>query len=115
MFPSDFNCFRIHSSYMKPLIIRVLRYLAKRQIAQFHPMVIAVTGSVGKTSTKNAIAIALGSTLDVRTANKNYNNEFGVPLAIMGEMSPGKNVWEWLKLFVRQYNVKKFPKYLVLE
>lgn len=100
---------------MKPFIIRMLRYLAKRQIATFHPMVIAVTGSVGKTSTKNAIAIVLGSMLDVRTANKNYNNEFGVPLAIMGETSPGKNVWEWLKLFVRQYNVKKFPTHLVLE
>jgi UDP-N-acetylmuramoyl-tripeptide--D-alanyl-D-alanine ligase len=70
---------------------------------------------VGKTSTKNAIAIALGATLDVRTAKKNYNNEFGVPLAIMGEYSPGKNVWEWVKLFVRQWNVKKFPKVLVLE
>lgn len=100
---------------MKLIIIRVLRFLAKRQIAKFHPTVIAVTGSVGKTSTKNAIAIALGSACDVRTANKNYNNEFGVPLAIMGEMSPGKNLWEWLKLFVRQYNVKKFPTHLVLE
>ncbi len=100
---------------MKPIIIRTLRFLAKRQIAKFHPVVIAVTGSVGKTSTKNAIAIALGSSFDVRTANKNYNNEFGVPLAIMGEMSPGKNIWGWVKLFVRQYSVKKFPTHLVLE
>ena len=100
---------------MKLFLAKALQKLAKRQIDQFHPVVIAVTGSVGKTSTKNAIAITLGSTFDVRTANKNYNNEIGVPLAIMGEMSPGKNAWEWAKLFVRQWNVKKFPTHLVLE
>ncbi len=104
---------------MKLLVARVLQMIAKRQIQKFRPNVIAVTGSVGKTSTKNAIAIALGSTLDVRTANKNYNNEFGVPLAIFGEYSPGSDAWGWVKLLTRQWAVgswgKKFPKVLVLE
>ncbi len=100
---------------MKLLVARALQYIAHRQILRFRPLVIAVTGSVGKTSTKHAIAIALGSTLDVRTANKNYNNEFGVPLAIFGEYSPGGDVWGWVKLMVRQLFVKKFPKVLVLE
>jgi Alr-MurF fusion protein len=100
---------------MKLLAAKLLQTIAKRQIDRFHPMVIAVTGSVGKTSTKNAIAIALASTLDVRTANKNYNNEFGVPLAIFGEYSPGSDAWGWVKLIARQLVVKKFPKVLVLE
>ncbi|MFA6018042.1 MAG: Mur ligase family protein [Patescibacteria group bacterium] len=100
---------------MKTLFIRALQFLATYQIRRFSPMVIAVTGSVGKTSTKNAIAIALSSKFDVRTAKKNYNNEFGVPLAIMGEYSPGKDVWGWMKLFARQLFIKKFPKVLVLE
>ena len=105
----------VQSHHMKTVFIRALQWLAKRQIAEFQPMIVAVTGSVGKTSTKNAIAIALGASLDVRTANKNYNNEFGVPLAIMGEYSPGKNLWGWAKLFGRQYRAKSFPKVLVLE
>ncbi len=100
---------------MKLLVAKALQKLAKRQIDRFHPVVIAVTGSVGKTSAKNAIAIALSSACDARTANKNYNNEFGVPLAILGEMSPGKNAWEWAKLFARQLRVKTFPTHLVLE
>lgn len=100
---------------MKNLIMRLLQSMARRQIARFQPVVIAVTGSVGKTSTKNALAIVLETAYDVRSAKKNYNNEFGVPLAIMGEASPGKYAWAWLKLFVRQSLVKTFPKYLVLE
>lgn len=101
--------------YMKTLVIRGLRWLAQRQVRQFHPVVIAVTGSVGKTTTKNAIAIALGAQFDVRTAKKNYNNEFGVPLAILGESSPNKDLWGWVKLFVRQLRVSTFPTHLVLE
>lgn len=100
---------------MKMLFVRGLRWLAQRQLDQFHPVVIAVTGSVGKTTTKSAVAIALGAQLDVRTAKKNYNNEFGVPLAVLGESSPGKNLWEWAKLFHRQLVVKTFPTHLVLE
>jgi UDP-N-acetylmuramyl pentapeptide synthase len=100
---------------MKLLATRVLQFIAKRQIRKFRPRIVAVTGSVGKTSTKNAIAIALGSTLDVRVAKKNYNNEFGVPLAIFGEYSPEHDGWGWVKLVVRQLLVKKFPKVLVLE
>ncbi len=100
---------------MKTLVIRALRTLAKRQIAKFQPTVVAITGSVGKTSTKQAIAIVLGSAYEVRSESKNYNNEFGVPLAIMGEYSPNRKAWEWVKLFARQLRVKTFPKYLVLE
>ena len=100
---------------MKMLFVRGLRFFAQRQLDRFHPVVIAVTGSVGKTTTKGAIAIALGAQFDVRTAKKNYNNEFGVPLAVLGESSPGKNLWEWAKLFHRQLFVKTFPTHLVLE
>lgn len=100
---------------MKNLVIRALRFFAHRQLTQFHPTIIAVTGSVGKTSTKQAIAVALSSTYTVRSSQKNYNNEFGVPLAILGEKSPGKNAWGWVKLFVRQWNVKTFPTHVVLE
>ncbi|MCR4312290.1 MAG: Mur ligase family protein, partial [Candidatus Uhrbacteria bacterium] len=100
---------------LKQLVVRQLRRLAKRQLTAFTPTVVAVTGSVGKTSTKNAIAIALAAKHSVRKSEKNYNNEFGVPLAILAETSPGKNLWEWIKLFRRARHIKTFPKYLVLE
>lgn len=100
---------------IKDLVVRALGSAAKRQIAEFKPTVVAVTGSVGKTSTKNAIATALGAQYAVRKSEKNYNNEIGVPLAILGEMSPGKNAWEWFKLLKRTRGITSFPKCLVLE
>ena len=100
---------------LKEIVTLALRKAAKKQLAQFQPIVVAVTGSVGKTSTKNAVAIALEAKYSVRKAEKNYNNEIGVPLAILGEPSPGKDAWEWIKLLKRAKGVKSFPKYLVLE
>ncbi len=94
---------------------RILANEARRQIAKHQPHVIAVTGSVGKTSTRTEVAHALSARFRVRTAQKNYNNEIGVPLAILGETSPGKNAWEWAKLFARSRGKKDMPEYLVLE
>lgn len=100
---------------MKKLVMKRLAALARKKLDQFKPTVIAVTGSVGKTSTRNAIAIALEAKYRVRTPVKNYNNEFGLPLAILGEKSPGRDAWEWFKLFKRVWGMKDMPEYLVLE
>lgn len=100
---------------MKTLIIRALQRRAKKAVTQFHPTVVAVTGSIGKTSTRQTIAVALEDVFPLRTPLKNYNNEFGLPLAILGEKSPGKNAWEWGKLLWRTRTVRDFPKLLVLE
>lgn len=62
----------------------ILKILAKRVINRHHPTIIGITGSVGKTSTKEAIAAVLGSRLRVRASAGNLNNEFGVPLSILG-------------------------------
>jgi UDP-N-acetylmuramoyl-tripeptide--D-alanyl-D-alanine ligase len=46
--------------------------------------VIGVTGSVGKTSTKDFIASALGATRRVAANVKSFNNEQGLPVTILG-------------------------------
>ncbi len=100
---------------MKKILLQLLQNRAKAAIAQYKPTVVAVTGSVGKTSTREAVAIALGQAFDVRTPQKNYNNEFGLPFAILGEKSPGKNPAAWLGLFLRSFKIAKYPNLLVLE
>lgn len=100
---------------MKKLVIKALAAIAKAKIKKYHPIVVAVTGSVGKTSTRTAIAIALGAKYRVRTPHKNYNNEIGLPLAVLGEQSPGNDAWEWLKLLARAVKSQDMPEYLVLE
>lgn len=46
--------------------------------------VVGVTGSVGKTSTKDFIAAALGSTRRVTANTRSFNNEQGLPVTILG-------------------------------
>ena len=50
---------------------------------RFAPLVVGVTGSIAKTSTKEAIAAVLGARFDTLRSEGNQNNEIGLPLAVM--------------------------------
>lgn len=50
---------------------------------KFNPLVIAVTGSNGKTTTKDMIASILSRRMSVVKAKGSYNNDLGVPLTIL--------------------------------
>ncbi len=54
---------------------------------QCHPIVIAITGSVGKTTTKEMIAAVLSHYGRVHKTTANYNNEIGVPKTLL-ELEP---------------------------
>ena len=100
---------------MRKLIINILRLRAMAVLNKFNPEIVAITGSMGKTSSRQAISLALSVKYDVRTAKKNFNNEIGVPLTILGFDSPGRNIFGWLLLFWKSYFIKKYPEILVLE
>ncbi len=51
--------------------------------AQLANRVIGITGSVGKTSTKDFIAAALGSVLRVTANERSFNNDQGLPVTIL--------------------------------
>jgi UDP-N-acetylmuramoyl-tripeptide--D-alanyl-D-alanine ligase len=51
--------------------------------AQLADRVVGVTGSVGKTSTKDFIAAALGSSLRVTANERSFNNDQGLPVTIL--------------------------------
>jgi UDP-N-acetylmuramoyl-tripeptide--D-alanyl-D-alanine ligase len=46
--------------------------------------VVGVTGSVGKTSTKDLLAAALSSSLRVTASERSFNNEQGLPVTVLG-------------------------------
>ena len=56
--------------------------IAHYMIKKYSPKVIALTGSVGKTTTKNILYNLLKTKYNVLTNEKNYNNNIGVPLTI---------------------------------
>lgn len=94
--------------------------MARLVLNKYQPRVVAVTGSVGKTSTCKAITCVLGAKFIVRQNFKNYNNEIGLPLTILGIRSPGKSLLGWGLAYLRVaalvlWRTKKFPQFLVLE
>ncbi|KKS82897.1 MAG: UDP-N-acetylmuramoylalanyl-D-glutamyl-2,6-diaminopimelate-D-alanyl-D-alanyl ligase, UDP-N-acetylmuramoylalanyl-D-glutamyl-2,6-diaminopimelate-D-alanyl-D-alanine ligase, partial [Candidatus Wolfebacteria bacterium GW2011_GWC1_43_10] len=76
---------------MKRLFIRILRFkiglLAKLTIWRFKPFIIAITGSAGKTSAKEAIFAVLKNYKRVRRSWGNFNSDLGVPLTILGDFN----------------------------
>ncbi|MCH4010127.1 UDP-N-acetylmuramoyl-tripeptide--D-alanyl-D-alanine ligase [Companilactobacillus sp.] len=57
--------------------------LAKYYLNKVNPKVVAVTGSNGKTTTKDMIASVLGTDNNVAKTPQNFNNEIGVPFTIL--------------------------------
>ncbi|MDO8668407.1 MAG: UDP-N-acetylmuramoyl-tripeptide--D-alanyl-D-alanine ligase [bacterium] len=105
---------------MKSILQKILRILAKAILAKYKPEVIGVTGSVGKTGAKEAIYAVLAGKFKVRKSVKNYNNEIGAPLTIIGVESSLRSVFGWLKVFIRAIklllrNDQDYPKMLILE
>ncbi len=62
--------------------LRALGDIAKNYRRRFHCTVVGITGSDGKTTTKEISAHLLGSMFDVCSNQGNFNNEIGLPLSI---------------------------------
>ncbi len=109
---------------IKKIIVWKLDCLAKMYLWRFKPEIIAITGNVGKTSTKEAVAAVLAKTKKVRSGKGNLNNEFGVPLTIIGNWSDdyydaGNSFFFWCKVltvsFIGWFFTRNYPEILVLE
>lgn len=105
---------------MKKFIQKQLKILAKAIIKKYNPDIIGITGSVGKSSAKEAIKKVLESSFQVRASIKNYNNEIGLPLSVIGVESPSKSIFGWIKVFTKAIGLilikdKNYPKILILE
>jgi UDP-N-acetylmuramyl pentapeptide synthase len=102
----------------KKLILWILKILAKKRLKKFRGKVIAVVGSIGKTSTKEAIFTVLNSQFKVRKNKGNMNNEFGFLLSILeinsGYSSATKWTWYLIKAFVHSL-MRDHSEILLLE
>ncbi len=107
------------NNMIKHWLEQCMAKLARMILRRHQPKVIAITGSVGKTSTKEAIRAVLQDHYFVRASQYNYNNELGVPLTIIGGVVAGKNIWQWSKVILRGlvYAVLplRYPQILILE
>lgn len=86
----------------KTTIAAVLGWQVRRLRRRHSFKVIAVAGSVGKTSTKFAIATVLSKKLRVRFQEGNYNDYISVPLIFFGLSMPSLfNPIAWLAVFIK--------------
>lgn len=103
----------------KKIIANVLQFEARCVLKKYKPKIIAITGSVGKTSTKDAVYAVLSSFAHVRKSDKSYNSEIGLPLTILGLPNAWNNPLLWIKNILLGFWLiiwaHRYPKWLVLE
>ncbi len=108
---------------MKTFFRKAIAFILKKEsqlvLWKYKPKVVAITGSVGKTSTKDAVYAVLSQFYYVRKSQKSYNSEFGLPLTILGVANGWNNPYLWLKNILKGFWLiiwpHKYPKWLVLE
>lgn len=105
--------------FLRDIVASALAALARGIIRKYKPKVVMVTGSVGKTSTKDAVAAALSPRYHLRASEKSYNSEFGVPLTIIGAKNPWMSPEKWVHVIGEAFLLlvlpNHYPKLLVLE
>ncbi len=86
---------------LKMIIQKILEHYAKQYLKKHDVKLVVVVGSVGKTTTKLAIASVLGEKYRVRTHEGNYNTEIAAPVAILGIKYPENvhSIGEWRNVF----------------
>lgn len=70
---------------MREYITNILVNRTQKYLAKTNPKVVAIAGSVGKTTVTQATAIILSEKYSVRTTFANYNTDLGVILTIFGQ------------------------------
>ncbi len=108
-------------SFLKKIVVFLITAEAKLVLRRYKPKIVAITGSVGKTSAKDAVAVVLGQKFFTRKSAKSYNSEIGVPLVVLDAENAWLNPFLWFvnilkgcKLIFSPGKIK-YPDWLVLE
>lgn len=105
--------------FFKKIVVKILSIEARMVLRKYKPRIVGVTGSVGKTSTKDAMYTILASSFFVRKSAKSFNSEFGVPLTILGCDTGWNNPFLWIKNIIQGFLVfllpNHYPNWLILE
>jgi len=105
---------------MKRVFQFFLKVITKGIIKKYDPFIIGITGSVGKTTTKEAIYTSLSGLKKIRKSSGNLNTEIGAPLVFLGEEKKGDNALEWILILLKGVLLllkreKNYPEIIVAE
>jgi len=103
----------------REIVCSILESQVRRLRKKHTFSVIAVAGSIGKTSTKITIARLLQATQNVLWQEGNYNDRVTVPLIFFGHSMPGLlNIFAWLVIMIKNERIiaRPYPyQYVVAE
>lgn len=104
---------------LKIIVVPILAFFARAVLRKYRPQIVMVTGSVGKTSTKDAVAKVLSTRFFLRKSEKSFNGGFGVPFTILGVGNPWHNPLAWMRVLKSAIGLlllpNHYPAMLVLE
>lgn len=104
---------------LKKIVVAILQFESKLVLKKYKPKIVAVTGSVGKTSTKDALYTALSAFYHVRKTHKSYNSDIGIPLTVLGCQNGWSDFGVWSKNILIGAKLilfkQKYPEVLILE
>ncbi len=104
--------------FIRNIVVHLITLEAKLALKRHNPKIIAITGNVGKTSTKDAVFAVVSRVFPARKSDKSFNSEIGLPLAILGLDNAWSSPRGWARNICKGFYVAllgKFPEYLVLE
>jgi UDP-N-acetylmuramoyl-tripeptide--D-alanyl-D-alanine ligase len=109
----------IIKTIFKKIVTYLLQIESRLVLWKYKPKIIAITGSVGKTSTKDAVFAVISGIFYVRKSEKSYNSEIGLPLTILGCPNGWNNPYLWFLNILKGFWLfiwpHKYPQWLVLE
>ncbi len=104
---------------LKKIVTAIILFEAKLVLKKYKPRIVAITGSVGKTSVKDAVFTVLSKFYFVRKSAKSFNSEIGVPLTILGCPNGWNNPFAWIRNILEGAALiifpSHYPEWLVLE
>ena len=104
---------------LKSVVVKILIWEARLLLKRAKPTIVAVTGNVGKTSTKDAIYSVLKDHKRTRKSEQGFNTDIGVPLTILGLRNAWNDPIRWFKNIIdgllEALHPGKYPEVLVLE
>lgn len=100
-------------------VVWLLTLEARAVIRMYTPRIILITGSVGKTSAKDAVYSALAKKFFVRKSEKSFNSDIGAPLTVLGVPNGWSNPLRWLRNIVDGFSLLvlrvPYPEWLIVE